>query len=275
MEILSSIAISLAICVGVQICFWLIYLRTDNAAIVDVAWALTLWLGPLSYWFFAPEHSLYSDAFFVLLSLWSLRMTLYLFLRYYNSPEDGRYLQIRKEWSDPSIKSVVPGRTMHQKFLSFFIIQALISWVLTAAFAGVFLSTHQPEWNLAHCFIFGVILLSICAETLADFQLYRFKKDPKNHGLLLNTGLWKYSRHPNYFFEICNWIGFAVWASFVCSGLWAWLSPLIIGFFILKVTGVPATDAHNAKSKSEHWPSYLAKTNALFPFFKLKARASE
>ena len=114
---------------------------------------------------------------------------------------------------------------------------------------------------------FSVWLIGIGGESVADAQLKRFKADPANRGLSCKSGLWNYSRHPNYFFEWLTWIGYATIALPAPWGFAGILAPAMILFFLLRVTGIPATEEHALKSRRDY-REYQASTSAFIPWFK-------
>jgi steroid 5-alpha reductase family enzyme len=114
----------------------------------------------------------------------------------------------------------------------------------------------------------AIVLLALVGESIADRQMQRFKADPGNKGRVCETGLWHYSRHPNYFCEFLVWVGFAI-ASL--STPWGWLTlacPLLMYHFLTKVTGVPLTEEYALKSKGDAYRTYQRTTNAFFPWFR-------
>ncbi len=113
----------------------------------------------------------------------------------------------------------------------------------------------------------GVWLVGFLGETLADWQLDRFRKKSKNAGHPCQTGLWRYSRHPNYFFEWLLWCGYALFALPSPWGLLGIVSPALIIYFLFRVTGIPATEAHLLKSRGQEYLDYQRTTNAFFPWF--------
>jgi len=102
---------------------------------------------------------------------------------------------------------------------------------------------------------------------IADAQLVRFKRDPKNKGRVCNAGLWRYSRHPNYFFEFLIWVSFAIVALPAQHGYLGLISPLLILFFLVRVSGIPATEQQAIRSKGEAYRNYQQSTSPFIPWF--------
>ncbi len=236
---------------------WLLHLRTGNAGWVDVAWAYGL--GGLAVFFALagpgdPQRRLLVG---LLGGLWSLRLGTYLFLRVLHDPrEDGRYTRLRAEW----------GGHLALKFLAFFQFQALLDLILAWPFLLAALDPaprlHTAAWVGA-----GLWLVSLLGESLADLQLRRFKRSPLNRTRVCRAGLWSLSRHPNCFFEWLIWVAFALVATASPLGWTAWTCPLLMLYFLLRVTGIPATEAQSLRSKGEEYRRYQREVSPFIPWF--------
>jgi steroid 5-alpha reductase family enzyme len=263
-----SVAIHLAlvgavIVAGMMFVLWLIHLLIENAAIVDVGWAAGLAILAVYYAYAARGYSARKYAIATMVGLWGLRLATYLlFSRVVGQPEEGRYAQLRKEW-----KTNLPIR-----FLFFFEFQALLDVILSLPFLLACLDTQAPL-GLTQKIAGAVWIVGVLGEALADAQLSTFKKNPANKGKLCRAGLWNYSRHPNYFFEWLIWIAYAV---FAITSPWGWLgliSPALILYFLLGVTGIPATEEHALRSRGDQYREYQRTTSAFVPWFPRKKAA--
>lgn len=246
---------------GMMLTLWIIHLLIRNAAIVDVGWAAGLALLAIYYAYAGPGYSARRYAVATMAGIWGLRLATYLlFTRVVGQPEEGRYVQLRKEW-----KTNLPLR-----FLFFFEFQALLDVMLSLPFLLACLDGRTPLGIFEK--IAGAIwIVGIVGEALADAQLSRFKKDPANKGKLCRAGLWNYSRHPNYFFEWLIWVGYA---TFAIASPWGWLailSPALILYFLLRVTGIPATEEQALRSRGDQYREYQKTTSAFIPWFPKKA----
>jgi len=236
---------------------WLIHLPMKNAAIVDAGWAGGLVVLAVFYAAAGGGYAVHGWLMAAMVSVWGLRLALYLLLtRVIGHPEEGRYQELRRKW-----KTGIP-----LKFLAFFECQALLCVVLSAPFL---LSAINPAQRLSPLEYAGsgLWVIAIIGESAADSQLSRFKSDPANRGKLCTVGLWNYSRHPNYFFESLIWMAYAL---FALASPWGWiglLSPLLILYFLLKVTGIPATEAHALRSKGDAYRRYQQTTSMFIPWF--------
>lgn len=239
---------------------WLIHFPIKNAALVDVGWGLSLFLLAIFYVFYnsetIPNHR--STLLLIMLGLWSFRLSGYLFFtRIWKSEEEGRYVTLREKWK--------PNTGL--KFFVFYQAQGLLNVFLSLPF--LFVALNQ-ETSLVGFEIFFISLFFIAwiGETVSDFQLYFFKKAPSNKGKVCDKGLWYYSRHPNYFFESIVWIAFSGLAIFSPFGYIGLLAPILIITSIFKVTGIPATEEQNRKTKGKEWEEYEKSTSIFVPWFK-------
>ena len=191
---------------------------------------------------------------------WSLRLGIHLGIRVraHHPVEDVRYAELRREW----------GADTDRKMRGFFLLQGVLQVVLSTPW--LISSLHPPDPQAgasATCFWVGLGLWAagILGESLADHQLARFRADPGQRGQVCQAGLWRYSRHPNYFCEWLVWVGYGI---FALSSPWGWLglvAPALMYHFLVNVTGIPMTEALSVKSKGEAYRSYQRTTNAFFP----------
>jgi steroid 5-alpha reductase family enzyme len=245
-----------AIAAALQLVLWLIQQRTGNAGIVDIGWALSFALvsavfaaragSPVAAW--APIA--------VIVAAWSLRLGGYLIARgAARGPEDGRYAELRQRWAPRS------GR----RFFAFFQAQAALTALLSTAFVVPFVAA---PWDGGWLRALGAAIAAggVAGEALADAQLARWRRDPAHRGQVCDAGLWARSRHPNYFFEWCVWLGHAVYgAAFAPWGLVALGGQALILASIVKVTGIPATEAQALRSKGDAYRAYQARVPAFLP----------
>jgi steroid 5-alpha reductase family enzyme len=231
--------------------------RTGDAGVVDAGWAAGI--GVLALFFAAtgpglPERRLLIG---VMAALWSFRLAGYIFKdRVLGGDEDGRYQALRQQW----------GARFQLRIFWFFQAQGLLS-VLFAVPALVAMSSVRPRLGLLDLAAVAIWLIAVTGETLADRQLAAFRADPANRGRTCRRGLWRYSRHPNYFFEWLHWWSYAVAA--VGAPLW-WLAaaaPLVMLVFILFVTGIPPTEARALLSRGDDYRDYQRTTSAFVPWF--------
>ncbi|MBA3499145.1 MAG: DUF1295 domain-containing protein [Deltaproteobacteria bacterium] len=236
---------------GLQLVLWLVQQRTKNAGIVDVGWAASF---TLVVALFAWRASAPLDAWLpiaIVVVVWSLRLAGYLVARgAARAPEEGRYVDLRERW----------GPRASARFFVFFQAQAALTAVLSTAFVVPFVA--EPTSDLRFVGM-ALSVIGIAGEALADAQLRRFKKTSRG---VCDVGLWSWSRHPNYFFEWCVWIGYAVYClAFGAAGLIAIVPQAIILGSIMGVTGIPPTEAQAIRSKGDAYRDYQKRVSRFVP----------
>jgi steroid 5-alpha reductase family enzyme len=233
-------------------------LKIKNNGVVDIFWAFNFLVIAIITWPLADGYQPRKNVVLILASLWSLRLGIYLLIRVgsHLKEEEGRYKALRAEWSNA-------------KFFGFYQMQALSNVFLAIPFFVTSLNKEAPLHPLEYIGA-GIWFLAIAGEGVSDWQLGHFKKNPANKGKVCQYGLWNYSRHPNYFFQLTIWIGVSI---FSISSPYGWLSllcPLSIGYLIFKVTGIPMTEEQAVRSKGQAYIEYQRTTSAFVPWFKKK-----
>lgn len=195
--------------------------------VADVAWGLGF---VLLAWasFLASEFSLIGLIVSLLVTIWGIRLALHIYKRHSGKPEDSRYLAWRNSWKHFYLRS----------FLQVFILQGLMLFIIALPVIFINLS-NSKHLNLFD--LIGVLIWAIgfCFEVVADYQLKQFIEDPNNKGKIMQKGLWKYSRHPNYFGEVTQWWGIFIIVLTKTNGIFTIIGPLTITVLILFVSGVP------------------------------------
>jgi steroid 5-alpha reductase family enzyme len=253
---LVTAGVGTAIVAGLMFVLWLVHLPMKNASIVDVGWAGSLGILAIVYALRAPGDATRAWVIASMAAIWALRLAAHLLFRIVGEPEEGRYVELRRQWKTK----------LGVKFLVFFEFQALLAVALSVPFLIPTLNASSGL-TVIELVAVGVWLVAIAGESIADRQLSRFKASPANRGRTCRAGLWNYSRHPNYFFEWLIWVSFAL---FALSSPWGWIgliSPALILYFLFKVTGIPATEAQALRSRGEEYRQYQETTSAFFPWF--------
>jgi steroid 5-alpha reductase family enzyme len=243
----------------VMVIIWIWAYKIQNAGVVDIFWAFNFTLIAAMIWILADGYTPRKNVVCLLAGLWSLRLGIYLLIRVgsHLDEEEGRYKQLRKEWSPNS----------DLKFFVFFQMQALSNVFLALPFFMIALNP-DPQMHVIEYVGAGMWVVSIIGEGLSDYQLKQFKKDPANKGKVCRAGLWNYSRHPNYFFQFMIWISVLIFAIVSPYGWLGVLCPLSIGYLIFKVTGIPMTEEQALKSRGELYKEYQRTTSVFVPWFK-------
>lgn len=264
-ELVPLLAVGAASVAVLMLLLWLIHLRTGNAAIVDAGWAGGLALLGILYAAMGGGYWLRSLIMAAMAGVWGFRLAFYLLAtRIIGHPEEGRYQQLRRQW-----KTNIPF-----KFLLFFEFQALLCVVLSFPFLA---ASRNPDTRLSSLewAALGLWAAAMAGEAIADAQLHRFKSGVSNQGRTCQVGLWRYSRHPNYFFEWLIWVAFALFALASPGGYWGLLSPTLILYFVLRVTGIPATEAQALRTRGDEYRRYQQTTSAFVPWFRKEARQGD
>lgn len=237
-----------------MVLLWSRQRRTGNAGIVDVAWAGSIGVLGAAFAFIGDGWEPRRLLAGLLLGLWSARLTQHLWVRVVGEPEDGRYAWMRERFGDRFDATMV----------WFFQAQALLAWGL--ALPVVVLADAALEgWRVWDAIAIAVFAVSILGEGVADRQLAAWRTDPANKGRTCRAGLWRYSRHPNYFFEWLHWFVYPLLAVGLPWGWVLWAAPIVMLLFVVKVTGIPWTEAQSVRSRGDDYRAYQRETNAFFP----------
>ena len=247
--------------VAVMIAGWAFQRGMNNGGWTDVFWtfgtgaagvACALW--PLQAGPPTPRQWLCA----ALVGVWASRLGLHIALRVSHSHEDARYASLRQQW----------GPAFQRNMALFLPVQAIVSIPLIASVA---VAARKPGPDLGLLDVIGVLVMvaAVMGEGVADRQLDRFKAHPANRGRVCDEGLWRWSRHPNYFFEWLGWLAYLVIA-FDPAGAWTWGwmalgGPLAMYLILNFATGIPPLEAHMLRSRGEAFRRYRSRTSAFFP----------
>ncbi len=230
---------------------WLYSLKKHNVNSVDSLWSLMFLAASIVYLVNAAEITPRNLLLISLVSLWSIRLSVHLMVRNWNHEEDLRYQAIRANNEPFAWKSLY----------IVFGLQGLLAWIISIPL--LFALQNPGAWLWLEALALGLWVIGFYFEAIADWQLYRFKRNPDNQGRVLDSGLWRYSRHPNYFGEFCIWWAFYLFA--LSSGAW-WTvyAPLLMTFLLLKVSGVVMMEKTITRRRPDY-QRYIESTNAFFP----------
>ncbi|MEM7783433.1 MAG: DUF1295 domain-containing protein [Planctomycetota bacterium] len=245
----------LLICLGLFLGYWIIQYLINNSAIVDVFWAASVAVVGVFFVCYTPGDLSRRWLLGIMVAVWAARLSFYLFLRWKGHEEDARYTDLKEKW----------GESAQLRMLRFYQMQGLGAYLfsLPILVAGY---NSNPIGFLDYVGV-AIWLTSLIGETVADRQLAKFKSNPDNRGEVCKVGLWKYSRHPNYFFEWLHWCAYVPMSLMVPWGWLTVIAPIAMYIFLNRVTGIPLTEKQAVKSRGEKYREYQRTTNAFFPWF--------
>lgn len=238
---------------------WLWAKKIKNAGVVDIFWSYNFPVIAIIIFFLANGFETRKLLICTMVMIWGVRLGTHLGRRVISHihEEEGRYAQLRKEWAPVAEK----------KFFWFFLAQGLSNALLAVPFF-IISQNQSPVISWFEYFGLAVWIIAVTGEAIADRQLDNFKKDPSNKRRVCDTGLWHYSRHPNYFFEWLIWVSYFIFALGSPYGYLAIISPAIMLHLLFNVTGIPATEEQSLRSKGDLYKAYQKSTSAFFPWFK-------
>ncbi|MBF4694838.1 DUF1295 domain-containing protein [Fusibacter ferrireducens] len=248
--------------VGVVFLFYMLQFGygqyTQNNSIVDIFWGLGFVIAVWFALFYNHAFGLSSLLTTLLVTLWGIRLFYHIFKRNHGRPEDFRYVNFRKKWGHSWVKT--------KAFFQVYMLQMFMLLVIVSAPVNIILNNHTG-WSLYTIIGLLVWCLGYYFEVKADQQLRRFKSDASNKGKILTTGLYKYSRHPNYFGEATMWWGIYI-IGLDSGGLWYIISPLTITVLLRYFSGVPLLEKHYENNRA--YQKYAEKTSIFIPWFPKK-----
>jgi steroid 5-alpha reductase family enzyme len=224
--------------------------RNDLA---DIAWGGGFIAAALTAVFLQTGLGSRARLVVLLVILWGLRLAVHIGLRNLGKGEDERYRKWREEW----------GRHwLLRSYLQVFLLQGFLLYLISLPVIWTILAKPSP-WSGLDALGLAVWIVGFVFEAVGDFQLARFKKDPAHRGKIIQTGLWRYSRHPNYFGEVTLWWGIYLLALSAPGGWMTIIGPLTITFLILKVSGIPLLEKKYVNNAA--FQEYARRTSAFFP----------
>jgi len=250
--------IGLVLIEGVLLLFWGYYLLRRNVSVVDIAWGIGFIAAAVAYSLLGQGFFWRKGLVLTIVMIWAFRLVRHISNRFMPNREDPRYLLLLSSWPFAS----------HPLFqaLTLFVFQGILISILSLPFA---LMSQNGLPFFTPCEVFGLLIWmgGMAGESSADRQLNQFKQNPAISNLVCETGLWKYSRHPNYFFEWVIWLGYGTMA---LSSPYGWLgmfSPLLMLYLLVQVSGIPLAEAQALKTRGEAYRDYQARTSTFFPWF--------
>lgn len=248
-------------CILIHILIWFVIgLVKKNNGLMDIAWGLGFMILAIVNFIYFKNFTLPSLIMLSMIIIWAIRLSTYLFIRNWSKPEDWRYAKWRSEWKYVNLRAFFQVYFL-QGSIMFLMSFPIVHTIGIQYFTGSIPQTNFSIWNI----VLGVVLFLIgfYFEAVGDQQLFNFKKNPANKGKVMNKGLWKYTRHPNYFGEFVMWWGIFFVALSGARWSISIISPVLISFLLLKVSGVAMLE--RKYSDNPEYAAYQKRTSTFFP----------
>jgi len=260
MDFMSIYMILGAIILGLMILLWLVSLALKNSSIVDIFWGtgfvVVVWAAfLLTPGGFETRKWLIS----ILVTIWGLRLSLHILWRNWGKPEDFRYQVWRKE---------AGAAWWWRSFFKVFLLQGFLLWIISTPLLAAQISAQPDRLIWLDILAVPVWLVGFTFEAAGDWQLARFKANPANKGKVLQTGVWRYTRHPNYFGDATQWWAYYLIA-LAAGGWWTIFSPIIMTALLMRVSGVALLEK-TLKEEKPGYKEYIETTSEFIPWFPRK-----
>jgi steroid 5-alpha reductase family enzyme len=244
-----------------MIVLWIVATLIRDASIVDPFWGMGFVLVAGISWALNPTDHFRIPLLAAMVAIWGLRLSVYLLWRNWGRGEDRRYVAMRQHHGP---------RFWWVSLFTVFLLQAAILWFVSLPIQASMAEQSTSPFGLLDVVGISLWLVGLIFETVGDLQLARFLADPMNAGKVMDRGLWRFSRHPDYFGDFCVWWGFYLVAA---GGGAAWTigSPLVMSFFLLRISGVTLLE-RTIVERRPGYAEYLSRTNAFFPGLPRKKR---
>ncbi len=258
MSFFAIYASALAIILGLMTLLWLVSLLLKNSSIVDIFWGTGFVVSTWVYFALTPDGFLLRKLLIaILVTVWGLRLSLYILWRNWGKGEDFRYRKWREE---------AGAKWWWQSYLRVFLLQGILMWVISIPLLAAQFGAAPNHLTVLDYIGAAVWLIGFFFEAVGDLQLARFKANPANQGRIMDLGVWGLTRHPNYFGDSAQWWGYYLIAAF--GGWWTIYSPIIMTLFLLRVSGV--TLLEKTLETRPGYKEYIERTSAFIPWFPRK-----
>ncbi|MFO6446457.1 DUF1295 domain-containing protein [Erythrobacter sp. NE805] len=260
---LGLLGVNAAILIVLVLILWGVSVAIKDVSFIDAFWGVGMALLAIASWLHVRGGpSELATLIMAMTVLWGFRLGIYLFFRWRREGEDRRYRRILKDAREQ-------GRFASHALTRVWLMQAVLLFAVSSpAQVGILASPHPAEITPLAWGGFALWCVGIFFEWVGDWQLARFKADPANKGHVLDTGLWRYTRHPNYFGDFCVWWG--IWLTSAAAG-WEYaaatvIGPIFLSFTLTRWSGVPLLERGLHRSKGNKYAVYERKTSAFFPW---------
>ena len=259
MSYLTVYFLGFALILALMTLLWLLSLRLKNSSIVDIFWGTGFVLAAWLYFILTPDGFLLRKLLIAgLVTIWGLRLSIHILNRNWGKPEDFRYQKWRGE---------AGSKWWWQSYFRVFLLQGVLLWIISAPLLAAQFYPLPDRWTALD--LLGVIvwLVGFFFEAVGDFQLARFRSQPENKGKVMNRGVWRFTRHPNYFGDSAQWWGYYLIAA-AAGGWWSIFSPILMTLFLLRVSGVVLLE--KTMQSRPGYQEYIETTSAFIPWFPKK-----
>lgn len=239
---------------------WIISIFLKNVSIVDLFWGAGFAVTSIFYFINTNGFDTRKVLLLAMVSIWGLRLSIYLAWRNIGKGEDFRYAQFRKNYGE--------HRYWWISFFQTFLLQGVLMWLISVPLLGAMYNSANSSLGILDFIGIELWIIGLSFEAGGDFQLAKFKLNPNNKGKVLNTGFWRYTRHPNYFGDSAVWWGYG----FICLAAGSYapvLGSILMTFLIIKVSGAALLEKSLKETKPQY-REYIEKTSSFFPWFPKK-----
>ena len=245
-------SIALIAVLAISAISWIVSVIKRDVSFVDSLWSLFFVISAITFAAAAQPLSIRGTVVLILVVVWALRLSIYITARNWGEPEDYRYQSIRAKYE--------PGFTYKSLYIVFGL-QGVLAWLIALPLLPAITSDSALSWIDAVAALLWFV--GFFFEAVGDYQLSRFKSREENNGQVLDKGLWRYTRHPNYFGDFCIWWSFYLFA-IASGGWWSIVSPLLMSLLLLKVSGVAMLE-RTISDRRPKYAEYVRRTNVFFP----------
>lgn len=263
MPFLQAYLIGGLVILGMMALLWLFSLLLRNSSIVDIFWGAGFVLANWIYYALTPEGFAGRKLLVaILVTVWGLRLSLYILWRNWGKPEDFRYRKWREENG---------GRWWWKSFFQVFLLQGLLLWIISTPLLAVQRGSVPGRLTVFDFLALALWAVGFFFEAAGDLQMARFRANPANKGQVLSAGVWRYTRHPNYFGDAAQWWAYYAFAA-IAGGFWTIFSPILMTALLLRVSGVALLERTLTETKPKY-RDYIERTSAFVPWFPRQPRA--
>jgi len=263
MSFLEVYGIAALVILGYMTILWIVSLILRNTSIVDIFWGAGFVLANWIYFALTPDGFAGRKWLIsILVTIWGLRLSFYILWRNWGKPEDSRYQKFREDAGE---------KWWWYSFFQTFLLQGFLMWVISIPLLAAQISATPDRLTVLDGLAVVVWGIGFFFEAMGDFQMARFKANPANQGKVLDSGVWRYTRHPNYFGDATQWWAYYLIAT-AAGAFWTLYSPIVMTILLLRVSGVTMLEKELKETKPKY-RAYIETTSAFIPWFPSEPQA--